>query len=179
MSFDYTNRAWIRESRTSIKNTSYDKDNNEFMTESSLNVISFDSVKEKYLSIHDLDKSWSNSADALASDGIQTYLIEFKNGAQIDNHQIENKLKDSVIILCDEWHRTISDTRKEIVFVLVYNEDQKKLPANDLRAISIANKSGGTQFRFGLNKAKMYVKKALIYNKSDFEKKLLHKLKSI
>ena len=91
MSFDYTNRAWIRESRTSIKNTSYDKDNNEFMTESSLNVISFDSVKEKYLSIHDLDKSWSNSADALASDGIQTYLIEFKNGAQIDNHQIENK----------------------------------------------------------------------------------------
>ena len=179
MSYDYTNKAWIRKHRTSLKNTSYDNDNDEYMTESFLNVISFDEVKEEYLKMYKLDKSWSNSVDALATDGQQTYLIEFKNGEDIDNRQIENKLKDSVIILCDEWNRSISHTREDIVFVLVYNEERKKLPAADIRAISIANKSGASQNRFGLNKAKMYVKKALVYNKNDFEKKLVKKLKAI
>ena len=50
MSFDYTNQAWIRKHRTSLKNTSYDDDNQEYMSDSSLNVISFDAFKEEYLS---------------------------------------------------------------------------------------------------------------------------------
>lgn len=179
MSFDYTNRAWIRENRTSLKITSYDDDNHEYMTESSLNVIAFDRFKEDYLLTHNLSTSLANSADALSLGTQITYLIEFKNGKEIDVHQIENKLKDSITILCDEWKRTISDTRKDIIFVLVYNEELKNLPASELRAISMANKSGLAHKHFGLNKANMYVKKALIYSKGDFEKKLLPQLKQV
>ena len=66
--------------------------------------------------------------------------------------------------------------RKEVVFVLVYN---KLLPATDRRAISMANKSGKPHKHFGLNKANMYVKKTLIYSKSELEMKMLPRLKSI
>ena len=176
MTFDYTNKAWIRKHRISLKRTSYDAVNYEFMTESPVNVISFDSFKEEYLSNRELDVNLANSVDALTANGEYTYLIEFKNGNEIDIHQVENKLKDSVIILCDEWGRTVSDTRKEVVFVLVYN---KLLPAADRRAISMANKSGKPHKHFGLNKANMYVKKTLIYSKSELEMKMLPRLKSI
>lgn len=177
MLFDYTNRAWIRKNRTSLKNTSYDDDNQEYMTDSPLNVISFDRLKEDYLTMHCLNKSLANSADALVVDDEHTYIIEFKNGEEIDKHQVENKIKDSVIILCDEWKRTISDTRKEIIFVLVYNEDLKQIPASERRAISVANRSGLAHTHFGLNKANMYVKKALIYSKHEFDTKLLPRLR--
>ncbi len=112
MTFDYTNKAWIRNHRTSLKRTSYDAVNYEFMTESPVNVISFDSFKEEYLSNRELDVNLANSVDALTANGEYTYLIEFKNGNEIDIRQVENKLKDSVIILCDEWGRTVSDTQK-------------------------------------------------------------------
>lgn len=148
-----------------------------YMSDSSLNVISFDAFKEEYLSMQGLEKSMANSADALTSSAENTYLIEFKNGETIDNHQVENKLKDSVTILCDVWNKTISDTRKEIIFVLVYNEDAKNIPITERRAISMANKSGQPHARFGLNKANLYVKKALIYNKNELKKSYYHSLK--
>ena len=179
MSFDYTNKAWMRQRRNSLKNTSYDAENNEYMTESDLNVLSFDDIKEDYLKEHNLRADMANSVDALSTDGDLTYLIEFKNGKETDHHQIENKLKDSVSILCDEWGRTLSDTRKDIVFVLVYNEDQKHFPEIDRRAIAMANKSGNPHKHFGLNKANMYVKKAVIFSKTELETKLLKRLKAI
>ena len=178
MAFDYTNSAWIRKCRTSLNKTSYDESNKEYMTDSTLNVISFDKFKEYYLSMQNLDQSLANSADTLTCDDEYTYLIEFKNG-DIDNHQIESKLKDSVIILCDEWKRTISNTRRDIVFVLVYNEERYSIPVTDLRAISAANQSGLSHNHFGLKKANLYVKKALIYSKRDFKSKLLPRLKAV
>lgn len=179
MLHDYTNRSWMKSKRTSLKNTSYDEEHKDYMSDSTLNVIGFDQVKEEYLTREHLEGEMASSVDALVSDGQYTYIIEFKNGNKIESHQIENKLKDSVTILCDEWKRTVSQTRQEIVFVLVYNEEKKHLSDEQKRFIALANNSGVGHKDFGLEKANMYVKKALIYNRQDFKTKLLSKLKAV
>ncbi len=179
MSFDYTNKAWIRECRDTLKNTSWDDEHNEYMVESTLNVISFDNVKKAYLKKLGMSETMANSADAMTADNNYTYLIEFKNGEQFDNTQIENKLKDSVTILCDEWKKTVTNTRKDMVFVLVYNETHKHIRWQDKAAISRANQSGYPQKYFGLSKANMYVNKAVVLSQNDFNEKLLPRLRNV
>ena len=178
MPFDYTNRSWIRECRDSLKNTSWDQENREYMLASELNVISFDEMKEAYLKNLGMNEDMANSADAMTFDDDYTYLIEFKNGEDIDNVQIENKVKDSVTILCDEWNRTVSNTREDVIFVLVYNESRKKIHGLEKIAINRANQSGRPHTYYGLYKANVYVKKAVVLSRDEFQKKLLPRLKN-
>ena len=178
MPFDYTNRAWIRGKRTSLKISSFDSEKHEYMTESTLNVIALDDLKKEYLQKIGLEENLANSADAMTADKEYTYIIEFKNG-DIEPRQVENKLKDSVMMLCDIWRRTTSDTRKDIIFVLVYNEEYKKKHQTEKLAIAMANNAGRPHPMWGLDKANTYVKKAVIYNKEEFNSKLLPKLKNV
>lgn len=179
MQSDYTNKAWIRKIRTTLKATSYDSKNEEYMTDSSLSVVDFDKFKEEYLRERGKPITMAYSADALSMDGEYSYLIEFKNG-EIDPIQIRDKLKDSVMMLCDEWKKTTTDTRKEIRFVLVYNESQKALSKSQAIAIAKANTTGNPQPKiWGLEKANIYVNRALIYNREQFSNKLLPSLKGI
>ena len=64
--------------RSTLKETSKDDSNTEYMTESEMEVISFDKVKEAY--VKELFGEGVASLDALAVFEDRIELIEFKNG---------------------------------------------------------------------------------------------------
>lgn len=152
------------------------------MTDSKLIVVDFDKTKTSYLNNLQHSEEDAKSVDALAKgkDGI-LYMIEFKNGnCRKEAEDIRSKVKDSVIILCDICNKKLEDARNEIVFVLVVNWDHAKLTSSDRIAITKANKSNKTSALLGLDKvAGLFVKKALIFDKGEFDRKLIPKLANI
>ena len=123
----------IDEKRSTLKDTSYDNDNNEYMVESQLPVCSFDEVKEWYVGnkipcVNPMPKS----NDALFWGEEESFFIEFKNG-KIDNtvnYELNKKIYDSLFILFDLNYidkygkavNSISYTRTNMNYILVYNE---------------------------------------------------------
>lgn len=167
---------------TTLKQTSYDSKNQFYMTEREINVVNFDGVKTQYLNAIGYSEEKLASVDALVEiNGIQ-YLIEFKNG-NLPKNEIKDKIKDSLLVLCDIEKINISDTRKCISFMLVYNYDknpldhqEEKLCAKgELKSLSkIAKhfmKKGGEEYiRFGLEKFKgAYFKDVHTYSIDEFD----------
>lgn len=168
--------------RVSLHKTSYDSANNEYMTNSELIVIDFDKTKTSYLNNLHHSEEDAKSVDALAKgkDGL-VYMIEFKNGnCRNEAEDIRLKVKDSVIILCDICDKKLKDARNEIVFVLVVNSGHSKLTPSDRIAIIKANKSNTTSTFLGLDRvAGLFVKKALILDRGELDRKLIPKLANI
>lgn len=111
---------------TTLKDTSIDKSNNEvvYMTESPRQAVNFDEVKEKYIKNLKLSET-PKSNDALFDNG-KGFLVfvEFKNG-YIDKQRqfaLRKKIYDSVVIFSDITSESISDMRKNVGYILVYNE---------------------------------------------------------
>lgn len=116
-------------SRTSLKETSYDSEHREYMTEAGVAVVNFDQVKADYMKKHKHSVKDAKSVDALARgiDG-NLYMIEFKNGdCKKEAPDIKLKIKDSLLILCDLCKKRLHDARKEIIFVLVINSSRANL----------------------------------------------------
>lgn len=168
--------------RTSLKETSYDSEHREYMTESSVAVVNFDQVKADYMKKHKHSVKDAKSVDALARgiDG-NLYMIEFKNGdCKKEAADIRLKIKDSLLILCDLCDKRLHDARKEIIFVLVINSSRTDLTPMDWRGIIEANKSGDTSAFCGLDKiAGVFVKTVFIFDIDDLGKKLLPRLTDI
>ena len=71
----------IDEKSSTLKDTSYDEDNKVYMVDSSLEVCSFDDVKEWYVKNKiPLANPNPKSNDALLFDKGESFYIEFKNG---------------------------------------------------------------------------------------------------
>lgn len=180
---------------STLKETSKDDSNNEFMTNCSLQVVDFDSAKSRY--VEDLEtkpKDTPASVDALYSDpsGIST-LIEFKNGnlSGSKHREIHRKVRDSLLMLGDIAKLHIGDTRAFMDFVLVYNE-QKNLagtetanPATKVQescsrvkiAKHFAEKGRSEYIRFGLDTFKGYCfRNVHTYTVREFESKFLAKI---
>ncbi len=133
----------IDEKSSTLKITSYDKDNNEYMVESNLEVCSFGDVKEWYVKNKvPLANPNPKSNDALFFDETESFFIEFKNG-KIDNtvnYKLNKKIYDSLFMLFDLKYvdrkgdavDSISYTRNNMNYILVYNE-QKYLQAGPTR----------------------------------------------
>lgn len=143
----------IDEMQDSIKEASYDKEHTEYMTESTMQVCQFDKVKEWYIANKiPLANPNPKSNDALYFHDEAVFFMEFKNG-KIDNRvnfEINKKIYDSMFILfdlkyCDKKGNnvdSVSYTRKNMEYILVYNEEQYK-------------KSGDTsQGKEGINRQK-------------------------
>ncbi|WP_297712354.1 hypothetical protein [Clostridium sp.] len=124
----------LRNNISTLKDVSYDNDNNEYMTNSNLKVIDFDKVKENYIKNNMSNvkpNPKSNDALYLSKDGVWTF-IEFKNGSIRNNivFDINKKIYDSLFILFDidfknseiEFNNTISFSRSNINYILVYNK---------------------------------------------------------
>ena len=92
-----------------------------FMTESQLEAINFDTVKTKYANDLVLSEECAASVDALLETDENIAFVEFKNG-QVNNRNIKDKIRDSLLLFCDLTKQTISDTRKNLDFIVVYNE---------------------------------------------------------
>ena len=125
----------IDEKKDTLKNTSYDKENKEYMVECELQVCSFDDVKEWYVKNRvPLANPNPKSNDALFFGKTDGFFIEFKNG-KIDNRvnfEINKKIYDSLYMLFDLKYEdengnvvdSISYTREHMNYILVYNEDR-------------------------------------------------------
>ena len=184
---DINNIDILKKSICPINETSIDNHDGNviYMTDSSLDVVNFDRVKELYiesLSLHEPPKS----SDAYFIHKDKMYLIEFKNGL-MDNkkiYDVRRKIFDSLLILTDILQIGISYTRQNLSYILVYNEtknpvdkEEKELQISPSR-VKIADyflQKGNRKFiRFNLaGFERIYVKDMFTVTVSEFEEQFL------
>lgn len=99
----------------------------QYMTESSLMAINFDKVKRKYVNSLGLSENNAASVDGLMYRADHVTFLEFKNGS-VNNRNVKDKIRDSLLMFCDITGKTISYTRQRAEFILVYNENVNPLP---------------------------------------------------
>ena len=180
--------------RATFKDTSYDPTHKEYMTESPVIAVNFDQAKNDYVEDLRLPES-PKSCDALYFHHNGTYyLVEFKNGG-IDNlkcYEIKMKILDSLLILLDQMNKTVSFSRENLSYILVYNEDcphtsrmYNQVGSSRVSAIPqlgstspgqvdiskiISNKAGEHFIRFGLKRYEsIYFKAVYTYTKKEFQ----------
>ena len=175
----YTDYHEIKKHGGLLSDCSYDSEHDEKMCTSDLQVINFDNVKTAYLNDLGYSEEKAKSVDAIAYGVDNTlYLIEFKNGnIKYEKEYIPIKIRDSILIICDICKCSIADTRKDIVFVLVYNEERSNLPWETKRMLGAAILSGRPIHYLGLDKAEGFVvKKAIMLTAKQFEDRIIPKL---
>lgn len=123
--------------RKSLRDTSYDSDEKEYMCDSTLHVFSLDALKDWYVVNCAMNLTQVPcSVDALWLDEEHIVLIEFKNGkiGPTENNAIIFKIYDSLLLLLDDkfdlswcrsdFRRNISYTREHMDYILVYNGEK-------------------------------------------------------
>ena len=113
---------------TTLKNTSIDKRDDRtvvYMTESTIQAVNFDKVKEEYVKSLKLSEVPKSNDALIADKNNKLIFIEFKNGYMDKAKQfaVRKKIYDSVLIFADIVSTRISDMRTYIEYILVYNGD--------------------------------------------------------
>lgn len=185
---------------STLKQTSKDDNNEEYMTESQIKVINFDSVGgDKYTRNNNLSiQLKTNDVLFLHNDRRYTF-IEFKNGKLLDKSNridikklkdIELKILNSLFVLGDIEEKSLNTLKEITNYILVYNEEKNS--PNEKNSISeIGNyfvnqgsslSVGENTFEkdeiicFGLEKFKGYCfKNVHTYSKEEFEEKFVRK----
>lgn len=184
---------------STLKQTSKDDNNQEYMTESTIKVINFDSIGgDKYSKNNKLNiQLKTNDVLFLHNDKKYTF-IEFKNGKLVDKtnkidikklKDIELKILNSLFVLGDIEEKSLSSLKEITDYILVYNEE-KNTP-NERNSISeignyfinqgnISSEKTKTEREeiicFGLEKFKGYCfKNVHTYSKEEFEEKFVKK----
>ena len=185
---------------STLKQTSKDDNNEEYMTESQIKVINFDSVGgDKYTRNNNLSiQLKTNDVLFLHNDRRYTF-IEFKNGKLLDKSNridikklkdIELKILNSLFVLGDIEEKSLNTLKEITNYILVYNEEKNS--PNEKNSISeIGNyfvnqgsslSVGENTFEkdeiicFGLEKFKNYCfKNVHTYSKEEFEEKFVRK----
>ena len=128
--------AIFNDNLKTLHDTSYDKDNNQYMTNSTFPAIDFDDVKTSYiLSNSTLSAAGMRSNDALVilnSQNGKFLFIEFKNGIisgsksklKLEQEKIRSKIGESLLILNDIIKEDLTFDRNNINYILVYNESK-------------------------------------------------------
>ena len=168
---------------SSLKDTSRDSDSEVpgYMTDSEIQVINFDKVKESYIRKMNLTNTpCSNDALYIGKDK-RIFFIEFKNGVMKNQkiYNVYNKIYDSLLIFNDIVGENISFCRKHLYFILVYNEGKNSCEKysgwqqdSSKAVISkyVHDKAKKKFVRFGLDRfEKIYFKKVFTYTESEFE----------
>jgi len=107
-----------------LKNTSYDKENNLFMCKSSMHVIDFDRVTKK---LYPVKQPSSYDALLIEEEISNIFCIEFKNQkyANIKNQEIRKKVIDSTVTLQKIYKENdISKKRYTHKLCIVYKRDE-------------------------------------------------------
>ena len=165
-----------------LKELSKDDSTGEYMIESKREAIAFDAVKTDYANSLGLSEQVAESLDALISTDNAKVFIEFKNGdMKNEKRSVKTKIRDSLLIYCDIVNQSISDTRSECDFILVYNE--AKNPVRDHGVVSIPEsarvtiskyfieKSGDEFIRFDLERfKKLYFREVHTYSIEEFNR---------
>lgn len=107
-----------------------------YMTTSEVQAIDFDKVKESYEQSLGLVGDRGSSVDAILNTSNGIVFIEFKNGnMKSERAKVKTKLRDSLLIFGGITGKTITYTRDNIDFILVYNESKNPLPNQLTRGI--------------------------------------------
>jgi len=170
-----------------LKNTSMDKNKqsvDNYMTMCETKVVNFDTFKNKFIKNMKLT-TIPKSCDALYMTKYnELFMIEFKNGIieVLKNYEIKVKIYESLLILCEKLSQTIEYMRKNLSFILVYNENVKHgakqfddtgLNEIKMELLKLANEH---IIRFGLNHFnKLYFKEVNTYTKAEFESEFVSK----
>lgn len=176
---------------STLKETSIDNHDgvDSYMTESVLEVINFDKVKDEYIKgmrLHEVPKS--NDVLYIGQDGELTF-IEFKNGQMIKDKIFNVRLKifDSLLIFTDIIGQGVNFTRTNMKYILVYNEEKNspEITKTTVRSSSsrdeiakklIEQKGKGKFIRFNLERFKnLYFNDISTYTKHEFEKNFVDK----
>lgn len=184
---------------STLKQTSKDDNNQEYMTESTIKVINFDSVGgDKYSKNNRLNIQLKTNDVLFLHNNKKYTFIEFKNGKLLDKtnkidikklKDIELKILNSLFVLGDIEEKSLSSLKEITDYVLVYNEE-KNTP-NERNSISeignyfinqgnISSEKTKTEKEeiicFGLEKFKGYCfKNVHTYSKEEFEEKFVKK----
>ena len=189
---------------STLKQTSKDDNNEEYMTESQIKVINFDSVGgDKYTRNNNLSiQLKTNDVLFLHNDRRYTF-IEFKNGKLLDKSNridikklkdIELKILNSMFVLGDIEEKSLNTLKEITNYILVYNEE-KNSPneknsiseignyfINQGSSLSVGENTFGKDeiICFGLEKFKNYCfKNVHTYSKEEFEEKFVRKYEKL
>lgn len=157
--------------RKTLKDTSYDEAHDTYMTDSNKVVIDFDQAKTRYCNDLGVSNEYATSADALCEGNKEAYyLIEFKNG-DFENSEISRKAKDSAVVFSGITGKNINEIREMVTFILVYNENVKRIQDKDKRAIALANRGKCDFSLFGLSQLRgFYYDHVYALDKEKFDK---------
>ena len=149
-----------------LKNTSFDSENEIYMCQSSMHVVNFDHLKES-MSYNPTPASY----DCLfVNEYLKTvYCVEFKNQDKSDvvNTNIQKKAEDSqkiIISICSK--NNVSIGNYDLILCIVYSSNPSKYKYHRFRENII---------RFGLEKYKGTYYKDVITNDIEFFKKEFEK----
>lgn len=164
--------------KSTLKETSLDDSNKEdkkYMTKSELPAIDFDLVKRKYANSLGLSEDKAHSVDAIVITKEENleYFIEFKNGKVEGKtkRNIKDKIRDSLLIYSDVTLKNVSYTRKNAIFILVYNEEKNKRgkSLDDIRS-HLMDKAQIEERRFDLEKFEdIFFKEVHTYTEKQFD----------
>lgn len=191
---------------STLKETSKDETNNEYMTDSCLSVVDFDEVKSSYIARlslpvieeHSTERCKSFDALYMCNTG-EIFFIEFKNGKMKgETINVSIKMRDGLLLFCDIVDKNIKFTRENVIFILVYNEEKSPLTEAELTKIeemqhlkhqiqesesreyiiqSLFKKSDLEFVRYGYKKFEgLYFKKVHTYNRQEFENNFIKML---
>lgn len=175
------------ENKNTLKETSKDDSDGsdiQYMTEVEWEVVNFDLVKRHYVNTLGLSENNAASVDAVIQFEDHCAFVEFKNG-KVNNRNVKDKARDSLLIFSGITGKTISYTRENLDFIVVYNLEKNPLP-NQLKKgvlqespsrIAIGNyfaeKAHENYILFDLERyEKLYFRKVRTYSKEQFEEYL-------
>lgn len=159
-----------------------------YMTERMEKAVNFDLVKRAYTNALALSEETASSCDSLALLPTGPVLIEFKNG-KVSSAKVKTKIRDSLLIYGGITGQSIANTRTEMEFVLVYNEQKNPdrersvstptlddAPSRVTIAAHLANRAHTEHIRFDLERfQKLYFVAVHTYTPEEFEKYLAEK----
>lgn len=160
----------LRNNKRSLRELSEDSANSEYMTESIMEAIDFDTVKENYARKLGIALNSAFSVDAILCKNNKIIFIEFKNGMieKAITQNIQNKIRDSLLILNAITDINVCTTQKEAEFILVYNERKNNSKKNITN--SIMKKAKKEMILFGLQRFEtLYFKDVHTYTKQEFK----------
>lgn len=178
----------FKENISNLKETS--KDNHDgtvlYMTNSTLEAINFDGVKDKYIEKMNLREN-PRSNDALFFDPSgKLVFIEFKNGYmnRKKRFDVRGKIYDSLLIFTDITGTDIGYTRDNMDYILVYNQEKnpddsieeperyiQESSSRDVISESVMALAGERQIKYGLERFKKYcIKDVYTYTTDEFQR---------
>ena len=126
--------------KKTLQETSKNETGGIYMTMSQKKVVCFDDVKDAYVADYSVSMHPS-STDALLQVGDNVYFIEFKDGfmSQRRIYEVWTKIYESLLLFCDITKLHISDTRRCMTYIFVYDEEDHPGGKNQSQPSEIKN----------------------------------------